>query len=223
MTPASFAGLARARLAESGSFSGYASLFGAEDQSRDLVMPGAFRASLARRAAAHIRMLFQHDPAQPIGAWDDIREDARGLFVRGRLVEGVARAREILALMREGAIDGLSIGFRARTALRDPRTGQRRLIEIDLWEVSIVTFPMLPGARVNSVKFGATAAWSPARPCRTLAAPSAALSAPPSGIPGSRGAALSPARREIRPGGGHHRARVPAVPPEAFRYASSVS
>ncbi|WP_170937350.1 MULTISPECIES: HK97 family phage prohead protease [Rhodomicrobium] len=199
--------LARPRLAAHGAFEGYASLFGAEDQSRDLVMPGAFRASLARRGAQNIRMLFQHDPAEPIGAWDEIREDARGLYVRGRLIEGVARAREILALLREGAIDGLSIGFRAQKALRDARTGQRRLVEIDLWEVSIVTFPMLPGARVSAVKRGAPSAGSPARPCRTLAAFSPALSAGPSGRPGSRPAALSPARRETRPGGGLRLAR----------------
>jgi HK97 family phage prohead protease len=74
--------------------------------------------------------------------------------VHGRLIEGVARAREILALLREGALDGLSIGFRARKAVRDARTGQRRLYEIDLWEVSIVTFPMLAGARVSAVKHG---------------------------------------------------------------------
>ncbi len=140
------------RLNANGSFEGYASVFGAEDQGGDVVMPGAFRASLARRGAADIRMLFQHDPAQPIGAWEAIREDARGLYVRGRLTLDVARAREILALMREGALDGLSIGFRTRKAMRDARTGQRRLYEIDLWEISVVTFPMLPGARVSAVK-----------------------------------------------------------------------
>lgn len=142
------------RLRASGAFEGYASLFGVEDQGRDVVMPGAFRASLGRRAACDIRMLFQHDPAQPIGVWDDIREDTRGLFVRGRLLEEVARAGELLALMRAGALDGLSIGFRTRRATRDARTGQRRLQEIDLWEISIVTFPMLPGARVSAVKSG---------------------------------------------------------------------
>ena len=142
------------RLKTRGAFEGYASLFGVEDQGRDVVLPGAFRASLARRGAHDIRMLFQHDPAQPVGIWDDIREDARGLHVRGRLIEEVARAAELMALMRAGALDGLSIGFRARKATRDARTGQRRLEEIDLWEISIVTFPMLPGARVDGVKSG---------------------------------------------------------------------
>jgi hypothetical protein len=134
------------------SFEGYASLFGREDKGRDIIMPGAFRASLARRGAAEVRMLFQHDPAQPIGVWERITDDARGLHVRGRLIEDVARAREILALLRCGAIDGLSIGFNTRKAVRDARTGQRRIYEIDLWEISIVTFPMLPSAKISAVK-----------------------------------------------------------------------
>jgi HK97 family phage prohead protease len=211
---ASAAGLARARLTAAGSFEGYASLFGAEDQGRDVVMPGAFRASLARAGAASIRMLFQHDPAQPIGAWDIIREDARGLYVRGRLTLGVARAGEILALMREGALNGLSIGFRARKAVRDARSGLRRLYEIDLWEISIVTFPMLPDARISAVK----AAYPSARPQDALASPG--TSSPLRGSPGSTPTAHPPARREARPGGGclsaaacrdqhnHHRMRM---------------
>src|SRR5690606_27359824 len=97
-----------------------------------------------------IRMLYQHDPAEPIGRWLEIREDDRGLFVRGMLAPGVARAREVLELMRAGALDGLSVGFRT---VRSRRTGGvRRILEADLWEISIVTFPMLPGARVESVK-----------------------------------------------------------------------
>lgn len=131
-----------------GAFSGYASLFGVEDQGHDVVMPGAFGLSLAKRGAHGIRMLFQHDPAQPIGAWEEIREDARGLFVCGRIIAEAARGADLLALMRGGALDGLSIGFRARRSQRDAATGQRRLYDIDLWEISIVTFPMLPGARV---------------------------------------------------------------------------
>jgi hypothetical protein len=146
------AALTRPRLTANGSFDGYASLFGKEDKGRDLIMPGAFRASLIRRGASEIRMLFQHDPSQPIGVWEIVREDAVGLYVRGRLIEDVVRAREILALMRNGALDGLSIGFNTRRAIRDPRTGQRRLYEIDLWEISIVTFPMLPAARISAVK-----------------------------------------------------------------------
>ena len=135
-----------------GVFSGYASLFGAVDLGKDVVEKGAFAASLKTRGAAGIRMLFQHDPAEPIGVWTEIREDARGLFVRGRLTKEVARAREVLSLMRGGALDGLSIGFRAVRAKNDPKSGVRRILEADLWEISVVTFPMLPDARIDTVK-----------------------------------------------------------------------
>jgi HK97 family phage prohead protease len=140
-----------AAVTEAGMFEGYASLFGVADLGGDLVLPGAFSASLARRGAGGVRMLWQHDPAQPIGRWTAIVEDGRGLRVRGQLNLAVARAREIHALMKEGAVDGLSIGFRVERARRD-RAGVRRLERLDLWEISLVTFPMLPGARVSGVK-----------------------------------------------------------------------
>jgi uncharacterized protein len=135
-----------------GTFSGYASLFGKVDLGKDVVEPGAFARSLKARGASGIRMLFQHDPNEPVGAWTEIREDARGLFVRGRLAKDVGRARDVLNLMRGGALDGLSIGFHAVRAKRDPVSGVRRILEADLWEISIVTFPMLPEARVETVK-----------------------------------------------------------------------
>lgn len=135
-----------------GTFVGYASLFGVADEGGDTVERGAFTASLARRGAAGVRMLWHHDPAEPIGVWTEIAEDARGLRVRGRLLPEVARAREALALMRAGVLDGLSIGFRTLRARSDVGPGRRRLLEVDLWEISLVTFPMLPGARVAAVK-----------------------------------------------------------------------
>jgi uncharacterized protein len=135
-----------------GTVEGYASLFGEVDQARDMVMRGAFAATLATRGINRIPMLFQHDPAEPIGIWQELREDHRGLFARGRLIPEVARARELLSLLREGAIDGLSIGFRTVKAQIDPKTRIRRLTAVDLWEISIVTFPLLVGARVHAVK-----------------------------------------------------------------------
>lgn len=134
-----------------GSIEGYASLFGVADLGRDVVAPGAFRDSLLRRGADGIRMLWQHDPAEPVGRWLSVREDGRGLLVRGRLNLAVRRAREIAALIAEGALDGLSIGFRVVEAAKE-RGGTRRLLKLDLWEVSIVTFPMQPGARLGAVK-----------------------------------------------------------------------
>lgn len=135
-----------------GSFSGYASLFGRVDLGRDVVERGAFARSLEKRGAAGIRMLFQHDPATPIGSWQEVREDARGLFVRGQLALDSAKAREVHALMRGRALDGLSIGFRTVRARKEAKSGVRRIMEADLWEISVVTFPMLPDARVDSVK-----------------------------------------------------------------------
>ncbi len=136
----------------SGVFTGYAARFNSPDLGRDLILPGAFAESLASRGASGVRMLFQHDPAEPIGVWLELREDARGLFARGRLLSEIARGREVISLMRAGAIDGLSIGFRTVEGRTNPKTGIRRLSKIDLWEISIVTFPMHPGARVAAFK-----------------------------------------------------------------------
>ena len=147
-----FARAALSHVEADGTFAGYASLFGKTDLGRDVVMPGAFNASLASRGAAGVKMLFQHDPAEPIGVWTEIREDGQGLYVKGRLTTDVAKAREVLALMRAGALDGLSIGFRTVRGRTDAKTGVRRLYEVDLWEISVVTFPMQPEARVVSVK-----------------------------------------------------------------------
>ena len=147
-----FAGTDLARVDEDGSFSGYASLFGVVDLGNEAVAAGAFARSLGERGAAGIRMLFQHNPDEPIGAWTEIAEDARGLKVAGRIDTGVARGREVLSLMRSGGIDGLSIGFKTVRAVKDPATGVRTILEADLWEISVVTFPMLPEARVTAVK-----------------------------------------------------------------------
>lgn len=142
----------RVSLTSDGTVEGYASLFGEVDQARDMVMPGAFTQTLQSRGLRRIPMLFQHDPAEPVGIWLELREDWRGLWARGRLIPEVARGRELLALVREGAIDGLSIGYRTVRGRIDPKTRIRRLYQVDLWEVSIVTFPLLTGARVHAVK-----------------------------------------------------------------------
>lgn len=130
---------------------GYASIFGQTDQGGDIVAPGAYGKSLQRLLArtGTVKMLWQHDPAQPIGIWDEVREDDHGLWVKGRLLKEVSRAREAAALIEARAIDGLSIGYRTIEAKTDDR-GRRVLSELDLWEVSLVTFPMLPTARVGS-------------------------------------------------------------------------
>jgi len=117
-----------------------------------VVVRGAFAESLRAKGLSGIKMLFQHDPAEPIGVWEEIREDSKGLYVRGRLMTAVSKAREVLSLMRAGALDGLSIGFKAQRTQRDARSGVRRILKLDLWEISVVTFPMLPQARIAAVK-----------------------------------------------------------------------
>jgi uncharacterized protein len=128
---------------------GYASLFGKTDQGGDIVQKGAYAASLKRLAGrgGRVKMLWQHDPGQPIGVWDEVREDGTGLWVKGRILTEVEKGREVAALLAAGAIDGLSIGYRTVKSERDGK-GKRLLSELELWEVSLVTFPMLPEARV---------------------------------------------------------------------------
>ncbi|WP_371169695.1 HK97 family phage prohead protease [Aliiroseovarius sp. 2305UL8-7] len=130
---------------------GYASFFDQVDTGGDIVAPGAYGKSLSalKTAERGVKMLWQHDPAQPIGVWDDVREDAKGLFVKGRILTDVEKGREAAALIEAGAIDGLSIGYRTKRATKNDK-GQRLLTELELWEVSLVTFPMLPTARVGA-------------------------------------------------------------------------
>lgn len=140
---------------------GYASYFGQRDKGGDIVQPGAYGACLKALAArgGSVKMLWQHDPAQPIGVWEDVREDDKGLYVKGRLLSDVAKGREAMALIGAGAIDGLSIGYRTIRAQKN-ENGQRLLSELELWEVSLVTFPMLCNARVGAKGVAPTdAAW----------------------------------------------------------------
>ena len=124
-------------------FAGYAGLFDRQDADRDTIRPGAFAASLQRRAAP-LPLLWQHRPDQPIGVIEQAREDRRGLRVVARVDRPHSRAAKLL---REGRVNGLSFGYRARRS-RWSETG-RELLEIDLFEVSLVTSPMQFGARVH--------------------------------------------------------------------------
>ncbi len=133
-----------------GRFAGYASVFGQVDQGGDIVMAGAFKKSLAKKGASGIRLLFQHDPKEPIGIWEKIVEDGFGLWVQGRLLPGVERSDALRSLIEGRAIDGLSIGFKSERASKDKVSSHRRLWQINLWEISIVTFPMMEGARISS-------------------------------------------------------------------------
>ncbi len=127
---------------------GYASLFGVADLAGDVVSPGAFAGSLAVLPATRLRMLMQHDPSRLLGRWTCAREDTVGLWVEGLLDTASAEGLRAAALVGTGSLDGLSIGFRTLAAA--PRSGGgRRLDRIDLREVSLVAFPMLPQARLR--------------------------------------------------------------------------
>lgn len=137
---------------EDGIFTGYASRFGEVDLGRDAVQSGAFTKSLAARPARRVKMLREHDQREPIGTWTEIAEDGVGLRVTGKLVLDTVKGRETHALMKAGALDGLSIGYRTKASRMDKAKGVRLLDEVDLHEISIVTFGMLPSATVTSVK-----------------------------------------------------------------------
>lgn len=136
-----------------GLISGYASHFGKVDDGGDRVIAGAYTKSLKRTKdeGRKIKMLWQHDPSQPIGVWDEVKEDEKGLFVKGRIMQSVTRGAEAIALIEAGALDGLSIGYRTVKATPGEK-GVRELQELELWEVSTVTFPMQKEARIEELK-----------------------------------------------------------------------
>lgn len=137
-----------------GIFSGYASIFGVKDLGNDVVEAGAFTKSIRSKGAKKIKMLYQHDAKEVIGVYSKIREDGEGLYVEGQLAMGTQKGREVYELMKMGAIDGLSIGYRVdpKGWHYDEKRKQRYLKSVDLMEISAVTFPMNPKARVQAVK-----------------------------------------------------------------------
>ena len=139
---------------EKGVFTGYGSIFGNKDLGNDIVLEGAFARSIGRKGAKSVKFLYQHKQDEPIGVFDELKEDDKGLRVKGRLAMGTQRGREVYELMKMGAIDGLSIGYRVdeKGYDYDKRRRRRMLKSVDLMEISAVTFPMNPRARVDAVK-----------------------------------------------------------------------
>lgn len=142
---------------DDGVIEGYASAFGVVDSYNEVVEPGAFSASLVegKRKGRSVKMLWQHDSTKPIGVWDDLAEDAKGLYVKGRILKDVSPlAAEAYGLIKAGALDELSIGYRTvQTAPHDDKQGVLKLLKLDLREVSIVTFGALSrAARITDVK-----------------------------------------------------------------------
>lgn len=142
--------------AETGEISGYASVFGVNDLDGDVVAPGAFTRTLKehRQRGSKVAMLWSHNPAEPIGVWTSLEEDDRGLKVTGKLSLGVVKAQEALALLDDGAVGGLSIGFRTQDVRRE--RDARIITEVELFEVSLVAIPANQAARVRVVKDAST-------------------------------------------------------------------
>ena len=131
---------------DDGAITGYASVFDIVDNGMDVVRRGAFRKTLGTRK---IKMLWQHDMAQPVGVWDEVKEDERGLYVKGRILKEVQKGREAMALYKAGAMDSLSIGYRTLQASDEGNGRVRSLDELDLFEISLVTLPMLDQATAS--------------------------------------------------------------------------
>ena len=136
----------------SGAFSGYASVWNTWDAQEEQVLPGAFAHSLqqSKSASSWPKLLWQHDPQEPIGAWENIQEDSHGLFVQGTLFLDLQKGKEAHLLLKRKVVDGLSIGYIPQQV---KNTEKGRLLErVDLHEISLVTFPSNPNARIYSVK-----------------------------------------------------------------------
>jgi HK97 family phage prohead protease len=137
---------------ESGVFEGYASVFDEIDHHNEIVIPGAFTKSLEKwtQTSSLPKMLWQHDPKSPIGIWENMIEDTYGLFVKGRLLLDIQKGRDAYSLLKSGVVDGLSIGFLPKQSHKE---GEVNVLEqIDLFEVSLVTFMANHLARVTSCK-----------------------------------------------------------------------
>jgi HK97 family phage prohead protease len=139
---------------DDGVVEGYGSMFDVRDSYDDTIAAGAFAASLAAHKAAGTMpaMLWQHSSNEPIGVWTEMSEDAKGLRIKGQLALATTRGKEAYELLKMGALNGLSIGFMSKQWSYDRDSEVRTLTEVDLWEVSLVTFPANQAARVTNVK-----------------------------------------------------------------------
>lgn len=137
-----------------GKFEGYGSVFGNKDLGNDVIEKGAFSRSLKRKKPHQVKLLYQHKTDMPIGVFEEIKEDGHGLYVKGKLALQTQAGKEAYELMKMGALDGLSIGFKVNPDMvsYDKRSRRRLIKEVDLMEISLVTFPMNPKATVRSVK-----------------------------------------------------------------------
>lgn len=128
---------------------GYASVFGVEDYHNDIVMPGAFKKSL--RSRPDIKMLYQHIWRDVVGMWDSAKEDEKGLFVRGPILD-TTLGNDVYKMVKAKAISKMSIGYTPVKWEMDEKKNVRKLLEVELWEVSLVTFPANEDAVITAVK-----------------------------------------------------------------------
>ena len=137
-----------------GTIDGYGAVFDLLDKGGDIIRPGAFKASIAdwKKKKAMPAMLWQHQCSTPIGLWVSLEEDEKGLKVGGEIIQEVPQGAIAYALLKRKAIKGLSIGYRTIDADIDRKTGARHIKKAELWEISLVTFPMMPEAAVTAVK-----------------------------------------------------------------------
>ena len=138
--------------AEEGTFEGHAAIFGKLNSFDEIVVAGAFKKTLRTRGKSKVKMLRQHRQDSIIGIWEEIREDGEGLFVRGRLLTEIQAAKETLVLLKAKAMDGLSIGFRTIIEEFDSKKKQIRLLELELFEISLVAIPAQAAALITSVR-----------------------------------------------------------------------
>ena len=137
-------------IGDDGVIEGYGSIYGSEDDGGDIIRKGAFDESITN--GRKIKMLWQHDPSNPIGVWESLVSDNKGLKVKGRILLETVKGCEAHALVKVGAMNGLSIGFKTEKSTQEHRDAPRFIEKADLWEISLVTFPMHTGATITSVK-----------------------------------------------------------------------
>ena len=140
---------------EDGTFEGYASIFNNKDLGNDVIRRGAFLKTLGDKKPNNIKLLYQHKTDEVIGVIDNIQEDNKGLKIKGRLTMNTQKGKEVYELMKMGAIDSMSIGYKLSpdSYKYDPKDKRRIIKQVELMEVSMVTFPMNPRAKITKVKF----------------------------------------------------------------------
>ena len=139
---------------EDGSFEGYASIFNNKDLGNDVIKQGAFSKSIYSKKPRQIKLLYQHKTDEPIGVIDSLEEDKKGLKIKGRLAMGTQKGKEVYELMKMGALDSMSIGYKLSPEdyKYSEKLKKRTINNLDLMEVSMVTFPMNPRAKITKVK-----------------------------------------------------------------------